>query len=126
MPRNAHGAGSDLTLTSAARNVFVASRLPSRAGVSGWVATLPERAQRPSLSETISVDIAVIGGGFAGLSAARRISTLDPAVHVAVLEAGVVSEGPAGANSGFIIDLPHEVSSDGFSEESEKINSGKP
>ncbi|MGO7609569.1 FAD-dependent oxidoreductase, partial [Rhizobium ruizarguesonis] len=41
------------------------------------------------------------------------------AISVAVLEAGIVGEGQAGANSGFIIDLPHEVSSDGFSGESE-------
>ena len=81
---------------------------------------LPIRSPTSSLSETIMVDVAIIGAGFAGLSAARRISMLDPSVRVAVLEAGVVGEGPAGANSGFIIDLPHEVSSaDGFSEDSE-------
>nr|WP_210304034.1 FAD-binding oxidoreductase [Rhizobium esperanzae] len=67
----------------------------------------------------VIADVAIIGGGFAGLSAARRLSRLDPAAKVAVLEAGVVGEGPAGANSGFIIDLPHEVSSDDFSGESE-------
>ncbi|WFU12075.1 FAD-binding oxidoreductase (plasmid) [Rhizobium sp. CB3090] len=100
-------------------NVYVASRLPKRAGVSGWVATLPPRTPRPALHGPITVDVAIIGGGFAGLSAARRISQLDPTVRVAVLEAGVVGEGPAGANSGFIIDLPHEVSSDDFSGESE-------
>ncbi|MBB4568933.1 hypothetical protein GGE67_002609 [Rhizobium leucaenae] len=97
----------------------MASRLPKRAGVSGWVATLPPRMPRPALNGPVTVDIAIIGGGFAGLSAARRISQLDPTALVAVLEAGIVGEGPAGANSGFIIDLPHEVSSDDFSGESE-------
>ncbi|OWV89958.1 oxidoreductase [Rhizobium sp. R635] len=106
-------------MTQAAKNVFVASRLPKRAGVSGWVATLQPRTPRAALSEAISADVAIIGGGFAGLSAGRRISRLDPTVRVAILEAGIVGEGPAGANSGFIIDLPHEVSSDDFSGESE-------
>ncbi|NYJ13199.1 glycine/D-amino acid oxidase-like deaminating enzyme [Rhizobium leguminosarum] len=106
-------------MSQAAKNVFVASRLPKRAGVSGWVATLPPRTPRPALSEAVGVDVAIIGGGFAGLSAAHRLSRLDPSVRVAVLEAGIISEGPAGANSGFIIDLPHEVSSDHFSGESE-------
>nr|WP_210316502.1 FAD-binding oxidoreductase [Rhizobium leguminosarum] len=108
-----------MIVSQAAKNVFVASRLPKRAGVSGWVATLPPRTPRPALSEAVSVDVAIIGGGFAGLSAAHRLSRLDPSVRVAVLEAGIISEGPAGANSGFIIDLPHEVSSDDFSGESE-------
>ena len=31
-----------------------------------------------------------------------------------VLEARVVGDGPAGRNSGFIIDLPHEVSSEDY------------
>ena len=31
-----------------------------------------------------------------------------------MLEAGVVGDGPAGRNSGFIIDLPHEVSSEDY------------
>ncbi|TBC91672.1 FAD-binding oxidoreductase (plasmid) [Rhizobium leguminosarum] len=106
-------------MTQAARDLFVASRLPKRAGVSGWVAMLAPRTPRPALTGPVIADVAIIGGGFAGLSAARRISRLDPAARVAVLEAGVVGEGPAGANSGFIIDLPHEVSTDDFSGESE-------
>ncbi|ANL31098.1 FAD dependent oxidoreductase protein (plasmid) [Rhizobium phaseoli] len=106
-------------MSRGAKNVFVASRLPKRAGVSRWVATLPPRRPRPALSEAILADVAIIGGGFAGLSAAHRLSQLDPTLRVALFEAGIVGEGPAGANSGFIIDLPHEVSSDDFSGESE-------
>ncbi|MBB2792317.1 UNVERIFIED_ORG: glycine/D-amino acid oxidase-like deaminating enzyme [Rhizobium pisi] len=106
-------------MSRAAKNVFVASKLPKRAGVSGWVATLPPRRPRPALSEAILADVAIIGGGFAGLSAAHRLWRLDPTLRVALFEAGIVGEGPAGANSGFIIDLPHEVSSDDFSGESE-------
>ena len=56
----------------------------------------------------------MIGAGFAGLSAARRLAQIDPTLTVAVLEAGVVGDGPAGRNSGFIIDLPHEVSSEDY------------
>ncbi|ARM15916.1 MULTISPECIES: NAD(P)/FAD-dependent oxidoreductase [Rhizobium] len=106
-------------MSRTAKNVFVASKLPKRASVSGWVATLPPRRPRPALSEAILADVAIIGGGFAGLSAAHRLWRLDPTLRVALFEAGIVGEGPAGANSGFIIDLPHEVSSDDFSGESE-------
>jgi glycine/D-amino acid oxidase-like deaminating enzyme len=75
---------------------------------------LPPRAPITSLYGAVTADIAIIGAGFAGLSAARRLSQLDPTLRVAVLEAGVVGEGATGRNSGFIIDLPHEVSSEDF------------
>ncbi|APG84673.1 NAD(P)/FAD-dependent oxidoreductase [Sinorhizobium americanum] len=97
-----------------AKRVFVASKLPKHTGVSAWVAMLPPRSEKPRLEGSVTADVVVIGAGFAGLSAARRISEIDPSIRVALLEAGVVGEGAAGRNSGFIIDLPHEVSSDDY------------
>ena len=94
--------------------VFTASRLPEHPGVSAWVAMLPPRTEKPSLEGAITADVVIIGAGFAGLSAARQLSKLDPTLCVAVLEAGAVGEGAAGRNSGFIIDLPHEVSADDY------------
>lgn len=89
---------------------YVASALPRQPGISGWVALLPPRRPKPALEERITADVVVIGAGFAGLAAARRLTQLDPTLVVAVLEAGMAGEGPAGRNSGFVIDLPHEVS----------------
>lgn len=97
---------------------YVASALPRQPCVSGWVALLPPRRPKPALEERISADVVVIGAGFAGLAAARRLTQLDPGLGVAVLEAGIVGEGPAGRNSGFIIDLPHEVSAESLGSES--------
>ena len=94
--------------------VFRTSQLPDNPGVCGWTAMLPPRAATPPLTEAITADLTVIGAGFAGLSAARRLAQIDPTLKIAVLEAGVVGDGPAGRNSGFIIDLPHEVSSEEY------------
>jgi len=94
--------------------MFVASKLPQQLDRSGWVAMLPARTPRPSLNRTLNADVAIIGGGFAGLSAARRLSQLDPTLKVVILEAGEIAEGATGRNSGFIIDLPHEVSSEDY------------
>lgn len=91
---------------------YVAAVLPRQPGVSGWVGMLSPRRPKPALEGSVSADVVVIGAGFAGLAAARRLSQIDPRLSVAVLEAGIVGEGPSGRNSGFIIDLPHEVSAE--------------
>ena len=56
-------------------------------------------------------DVIVVGAGFAGLSAARRLHQLDPMQRIVVLEARRIAEGPAGRNSGFMIDIPHKLDS---------------
>ncbi|SAK90378.1 FAD dependent oxidoreductase [Caballeronia hypogeia] len=94
--------------------MYVASKLPQHLGQSGWVSMLPRRTPRAPLNGTVNADVVVIGGGFAGLSAARRLSQLDTKLKVVILEAGEVAEGATGRNSGFIIDLPHEVSSEDY------------
>ena len=45
-------------------------------GLSGWYAILPEPEPTDVLEEDLTADWLVIGGGFAGLSAARRLSQL--------------------------------------------------
>jgi len=94
--------------------MYVAKKFPKNSSLSAWVGMLPARAPTPSLKGAVTADVAIIGAGFAGLSAARRLSQLDPNLQVVVLEAGVVGEGATGRNSGFIIDLPHEVSAEDF------------
>ncbi|MCB1884122.1 MAG: FAD-dependent oxidoreductase [Geminicoccaceae bacterium] len=56
----------------------------------------------------------MIGAGFAGLAAVRRLKRLRPEDSIAVLEARRVAEGPGGRNSGFMIDLPHDLASDDY------------
>ena len=91
-----------------------AERLPIHRGPAAWNAILPERAPPESLSDHVCADVAIVGGGFAGLSAARRLRQIDPKVRVAVLEAGALAEGASGRNSGFMIDLPHDLQSDDY------------
>lgn len=88
-----------------------ASRTPVFNGPAGWAAILPPAAPRARLEGQAGCDIAIIGGGFAGLSAARRLRQIDPGVDIAILDAARISEGGTGRNSGFMIDLPHELTS---------------
>ncbi len=90
---------------------YVARRLPRHRGEAAWNAILGPGPVYPRLEEEITADVVIIGAGFAGLSAARRMLQLRPEVRVVVLEAGRVAEAAAGRNSGFMIDLPHELTS---------------
>lgn len=89
-------------------------RLPVDPGPAAWNAILPVRAGEPPLASRINADWLIIGAGFAGLSAARRLRQLHPKDRIVVLEASEVAKGPAGRNSGFMIDLPHDLSSSDY------------
>lgn len=90
------------------------SKRPVDPGPAAWNALLPARAPPRSLDEDITADWLVIGAGFAGLAAARRLSQICPTDRIVVLDACRVAEGPAGRNSGFMIDLPHDLSSSDY------------
>jgi len=96
------------------------TRLPVDTGVSGWNGILPPAAPAQQLSDTITADWLVIGGGFAGLSAVRRLTQLHPDARIVLLEAKRIGEGPAGRNTGFMIDLPHHLTSEGYGSALEK------
>ena len=87
---------------------------PPDQGESGWSAILPNRESHPTLNNDIDADYLIVGAGFAGLSAARRLMQLDPNAKVVIVEACEVAKGPSGRNSGFMIDLPHVLSSNSY------------
>lgn len=66
-----------------------------------WEATAPDPDfAAPPLSSDESCDVAVIGGGYTGLSAALHLAR-DYNVDVRVLEAGHIGWGASGRNGGF-------------------------
>ncbi|MBE1284390.1 MAG: FAD-dependent oxidoreductase [Rhodobacteraceae bacterium] len=93
---------------------FNVKRRPFHRGPAAWNEILDPQGPAHSLSGDITADFVVVGGGFAGLSAARRLTQLQPSARVVVLEAGRLAEGAAGRNSGFMIDLPHELTSEDY------------
>lgn len=63
---------------------------------------LPPRSAKPSARGEIATKYAVIGAGFTGVAAARRLAELDPGADVVILEATTIGEGASARNSGFI------------------------
>ncbi|MDY0107823.1 MAG: FAD-binding oxidoreductase [Giesbergeria sp.] len=86
-------------------------RLPHEDATNGWSAILPPRTPRPALRGAVQADWLVLGAGFAGLAAARRLAELRPHARIVIVDAGTVGDNASGRNSGFAIDVPHNVGS---------------
>jgi glycine/D-amino acid oxidase-like deaminating enzyme len=68
-----------------------------------WLSTAPYQPS-PPLEGDLSVDVAVVGGGYTGLSTALHLREAEP-LEVAVLEADAVGSGASGRNGGFAMTL---------------------
>lgn len=91
------------------------TRLPVETGRSGWEAICERLFPVSTLDGHQNADWIVVGAGFAGLTAARRLTQVRPGDKVVVLDAKEVAEGPAGRNSGYMIDVPHNLSAGEYS-----------
>jgi gamma-glutamylputrescine oxidase len=80
-------------------------------GQSWYAATMVDEPRRPRLAVDLDVDVCVIGGGLAGLTAAREIAR--SGWSVVLLEANRIASGASGRNTGFV--LP------GFAADAEKL-----
>ncbi|NIA70374.1 FAD-binding oxidoreductase [Pelagibius litoralis] len=89
-------------------------RLPRDPGPAAWNELLLPAPPPRVLEADRTADWLVIGAGFAGLAAARRLTQLRGGDRIALVEAHRIGSGPAGRNSGFMIDLPHKLTSDNY------------
>ena len=63
-----------------------------------WSATAPSVLPTPALSESVKVDVAIVGAGYTGLSTALHLA--ERGVNVCVLEANEPGWGASGRNGG--------------------------
>lgn len=87
-------------------------RFPVNDTTNGWANALPPRNARPSVTQDVDADWLVIGAGYAGIAAARRLAQNLPFAQITLVDACAVGEGASARNSGFVIDLPHNVGAD--------------
>ena len=69
--------------------------------ISLWHAIGGDHRARPPLAEAIDADLAIIGGGFAGLSTALHAA--EKGLSVVLLEAEIIAWGATGRNAGFVV-----------------------
>src|SRR3954463_12602546 len=67
---------------------------------SWWGAALPPTVEHPPLEGDIEIDVAIIGGGYTGLSAAYHLAK-DHGIKAVVLERATPGWGASGRNGGF-------------------------
>ena len=70
-----------------------------------WLNTYGPYTSNAPVVGDVNVDVAIIGGGYTGLSTAYFLRKAEPAMKVAVLEAEVVGYGASGRNGGFAMTL---------------------
>jgi glycine/D-amino acid oxidase-like deaminating enzyme len=98
--------------------------LPRNDRQNAWLEILPPLPEAQVLRGNLTFDHVVVGGGYGGLSVARRLAELAPDESIALIEADRVGNNAAGRCSGFIIDHAHNIRAKGFADDTENAKRG--
>ena len=82
----------------------------------GWVNDLSPRNKIQTLSSNQDSEWLIIGAGYTGLSAARKLGQLHPNHKIILVDAQLAGEGASGRNSGYLVDT---TLNDGFTSNKE-------
>ena len=82
---------------------FWSTRVPLERNAGFWARS--QAPLNPSLTEDLTVDIAVVGGGLTGLSSAYYLRDLAPEKSVAVFEAQGCGNGASGRNGAMLLTM---------------------
>ncbi len=76
-----------------------------------WINDLDPRTETFKLQSSESCEWLIIGAGYTGLSAARKLALLYPNQKIVLVDAQLAGEGASGRNSGYLVDT---TLNDGF------------
>jgi len=82
----------------------------------GWINDLPPRTNIHKLEKNLNCEWLIIGAGYTGLSAARKLGELFPNQEIVLVDAQMAGEGSSGRNSGYLVDT---TLNDGFTSNKE-------
>jgi glycine/D-amino acid oxidase-like deaminating enzyme len=69
-----------------------------------WDGLEPRFRTRPALADDLTVDVAIVGGGYTGLWTAYELAAADPNLSIAILEKSHIAFGASGRNGGWCYD----------------------
>ena len=84
-----------------------------------WVNDLNSRSNVKFLSSNLNCEWLIIGAGYTGLSAARKLGQLHPNEKIILVDAQLAGEGASSRNSGYLVDT---TLNDGFTSNKELEN----
>ena len=84
-----------------------------------WINDLNRRTNIKSLSSNEDCDWLIIGAGYTGLSAARKLGQINSNLKIILVDAQLAGEGASGRNSGYLVDT---TLNDGFTSNKEIQN----
>ena len=84
-----------------------------------WIKDLTPRANIKILQSNEDCEYLIIGAGYTGLSAARKLGQLHPRQKIILVDAQLAGEGASSRNSGFLVDT---TLNDGFTTNKELDN----
>ena len=84
-----------------------------------WINDLNSRSNIKSLSSNLNCEWLIIGAGYTGLSAARKLGQLYPNKKIIIVDAQLAGEGASSRNSGYLVDT---TLNDGFTSNKELEN----
>ena len=84
-----------------------------------WINDLKPRTNIKILSKNDNCDWLIIGAGYTGLSAARKLGELFPNQKIILVDAQLAGEGASSRNSGYLVDT---TLNDGFTSNKELEN----
>ena len=85
----------------------------------GWIKNLNQRTNIQSLRGNEDCDWLIVGAGYTGLSAAKKLSELNPNKKIIIVDAQIAGEGASSRNSGYLVDT---TLNDGFTSNKELEN----
>ena len=84
-----------------------------------WINDLEKRSNINILKKNEDCDWLIIGAGYTGLSAARKLGHIYPSQKIFLVDAQLAGEGASSRNSGFLVDT---TLNDGFTSNKEIAN----
>ena len=84
-----------------------------------WIKDLNLRGNIKTLIKNENCDWLIVGAGYTGLSAARKLAQIHPEQKIILVDAQLAGEGASGRNSGYLVDT---TLNDGFTSNKELAN----
>ena len=84
-----------------------------------WINDLNKRSNIQIISSDLDCEWLIVGAGYTGLSAARKLGQLYPNKKIILVDAQLAGEGASSRNSGYLVDT---TLNDGFTSNKELEN----